>query len=658
MDAPNDIVGSAVDIGGVRHEVVGVVPDGVKFPNSPDFWVAVDEGFLAGRRRPDSDMRLLGTLAPGASLASLQKQLTTIASSFEPGSAGEGTLRLTATGFTDLGPMGRDLSLVSVVVVVAILLVIAANVGTLILASSFARSREFALRAALGASRGRLVTQVFLEVLLIAAVAAPVGTIAARAVLRLFNGADEITFWVNFAGGPRTILLVVISAVVAAGIAGVWPALRATRADLAGRLEHGGGRAGDIRCGRIAGVMVVTQIAVSIVMIHGALVVAQGFQKFTGASLDLRRNVLTSYLNINAVRPTAEGGRPQPVTAFDVERMIAEIPGVMAAGIGTALPRHSPRGVPVQVEALGDAQAAAPRLAPKVEVSQGYFAALDASLLSGRVFTSVDFLDQARPVAVVNEPFARTFFGHASPLGQRVRVSIQDEEGPWREVIGVVPDLGLSVGDESMAAGFYVPLSPETNAAYLAVRTTGDPLTCISALRLALLDRDPAFVFNRFEFLEEVAHEDRDFFKWFSAALLGIGAVMLVLALAGVYAMMSLIVTRRTREIGVRMALGASPFRVVRTILGRAAVQVAIGGVAGAVLDDHGRLCGQHARNDVSCRVDQSARCPQREDHERGPGSIRRIHRLNHVLGRDRMNDRIHLCREDQRLFGNGGLRT
>ncbi len=581
---PDESVASMVSIGGVRHEVIGVLPDDVKFPNSPDFWVGVDEGFLAGRSRPDSDVRLLGILAPGASLDALEAQLEVIASSREPGRTDEGALRLVATGFTDMGPMGRDLSIVSVVVVVLVLLVIAANVGNLILARSFARTREFALRAALGASRGRLVTQVFLEVLLMAAVATAVGTVSAQAALRLFNTMDELPFWVNFAGGSRTTLLVMISAVAAAAVAGISPALRATRTGLTGCLEPGGGRAGDVSFGRIAGVMVITQIAVSIVMIHGALVVAQGFQKFTGASLDLPRNVLTSYLNVNVVRAGAPGVRAEPVTAAELERLIAGLPGVEAIGIGTALPRHSPRGVPVQAEPTGDSLPAAARPAPEVEVSQGYFDALETRVLSGRVFGPSDLLDQALPVAVINEPFARKFFGSASPLGRRFRVSAPDGEGPWREVIGVVPDLGMSVGDETLAAGYYVPLSAQTNAAYLAVRTAGDPMTFVSAIRQVVLDRDPAFVFNRFERLEAVAHEDRDFFKWFSMALIGIGGVTLALALAGVYAMMSLIVTRRTREIGVRMALGASTFGVLRTILGRAAVQVAIGGFAGAVL--------------------------------------------------------------------------
>jgi predicted lysophospholipase L1 biosynthesis ABC-type transport system permease subunit len=187
-------------------------------------------------------------------------------------------------------------------------------------------------------------------------------------------------------------------------------------------------------------------------------------------------------------------------------------------------------------------------------------------------------------VAVVDEPFARRFFGEASPIGQRFRAVRPEGPGAWTEIVGVVPDLGLNVADDTMAAGYYVPLTSDARNVYLAMRTAGDPMTLVDPVRRALVARDPSFVFNRFQRLEDEAQEDRQFFKWFSLALLGLGGMTLILALAGVYAMMSLIVSRRTREIGVRMALGATTTGIVRAILGRVALQVAIGGAVGAIL--------------------------------------------------------------------------
>jgi predicted lysophospholipase L1 biosynthesis ABC-type transport system permease subunit len=169
-------------------------------------------------------------------------------------------------------------------------------------------------------------------------------------------------------------------------------------------------------------------------------------------------------------------------------------------------------------------------------------------------------------------------------VGRRFRTVDSGTHGPWTEIVGVVPDLGLNVADDTLAGSVYVPLRADTNAVYLALRVSGDPLAYANPLRRALLAHDPDTVIGRVQLLEDEAHEDRDFFKWFSMALLGLGVITLVLALAGVYAMMSLIVTRRTREIGVRMALGATAGRIISAVAGRAAWQVGLGGAVGCGL--------------------------------------------------------------------------
>jgi putative ABC transport system permease protein len=577
-------VGAVVTLAGIPRTIVGVVPDDFRFPNTPDIWLPIGEGFLAGRGEPDADVRLFGIVAPGRSRDDVEHQLAALAPSLTSARQPDAVVRPGVTTFTDLGPMGTLLATSVVGLVLTVLLVIAANVGNLILARSFARSREFAVRSALGAPRRRLVGQVFAEVLLLAGTAALAGAVAADFVLRRFNTIDELPFWVDFRPGPRTIALVVGATLAAAAVAGAWPALRATRRDLASHLQTGSNRASDVRFGRTAGVMVVVQIAVSVVMLHGAVIFARGLADYAHPSLSLPHDVLTTSLSVNATRRAPDGSGRTRVTAADVEETVSALPGVIAAGLSTALPRQSPAPRMVEVEPIPGAAAASPHLAPSAEVSAGFFDVLDARPVAGRLFTSADFVPGAPPVAVVNEPFVRTRLGGASPVGRRLRVQGPGGPGPWRRIVGVVPDLGLSVGDPSLAAGCYVPLDPGTSFVYLAMRTTDDPLTHAAALRRALLDRDPQLVLNRVERLDQVANDDLAFFRGFSAALAGIGVVTLVLALAGVYAMMALSVTRRTREIGIRVALGASPARLVRTIVGRAAWQVGAGGVLGAAL--------------------------------------------------------------------------
>jgi len=569
--------GNTAQINGAVYTVVGVMPADFAFPNTPDLWLPLDEQFQRGQAEPDGDARLFGVRASDTSVERLSTQLNTAVA---PSLTTEAPVSINVTGYTDIGEMAPMLATVIVLTVVAVLVVIAANVGNLILARSFARAREFALRTALGASRTRLVTQVMTEVLVLGSISAILGSVVAQVILGRFNTMDEMPFWVDFTGGPLTVVMVSVSTVGAAAIAGAWPAFRATRGDVLQGIQGGGPRTSDVQFGRVAGAMVVTQVAVSVVMLHGALVVAQAFRDYTHPHIDLPANVLALGVQINGVRMNPDRTRSTPVTAADVQRAMEAVPGVIAAGLATALPRHSPDVQRVEVES---AAAEAARLAPSAAVSPTFFAALGAAVRGGRNFSPTDAVAGARPVAIVNEPFAREFL-QGAPLGRRIRTVSNGTAGPWREVVGVVPDLGLSVGDTTLKAGYYVPLTAEVNQVFVALRVAGEPLQWSERVWHALQALDPQLVPGRAERLDEVNMDDRAFFAGMSSALVGLGVVTLILALAGVYSMMSLIVSRRTREIGIRLALGASVSHVVRAIGSRAALQIGAGAVIGAIL--------------------------------------------------------------------------
>ena len=582
-----EAIGATLDVDGVRRAIVGVMPDDFQFPSRPpDVWMPIREGFRDGRQALAPGERLLGILAPGQTLDAARAQVAAIAAQVSGSRSNGRAMRFEVTTLTDLGPQAPIMVSMIIAAVVSILIVVAANVANLVLARSFLRAREFAVRTALGASRVRLVAQISLEVLLLSGVAAILGGIAAQAVLRQFNAMEDLPFWVDFTAGPRTMLVVLGGVGLATAIAGTWPALKVTRGDLLPTLQSGGERGGDVRFGRVAGVMVVAQIAISVVMLHGALVLAESLGRYSGGGLELPANVLTTGLRFRETPPTGEPARAA-LTPEEVEAVAATLPGVAAVALTTALPRHSPAAPPVEVEPLPGQEPDGPRPAPVAEVSAGYFATLDAAATAGRLFTASDGRAGAAPVAIVNLPFARAVLGGASPLGRRIRTIEEGRPGPWREIVGVVPDLGLSVGDPSLAAGYYVPLVARPDVRrwlYLAMRVTGDPVAYVSPLRRALYQRDPTLVLNAPRRLEDVAGDDRAFFLWLSRALIGLGLVTLALALTGVYSMMALIVTRRTREIGIRVALGATGQRVAAAVIGRAAWQVAVGGVLGAVL--------------------------------------------------------------------------
>jgi hypothetical protein len=229
-----------------------------------------------------------------------------------------------------------------------------------------------------------------------------------------------------------------------------------------------------------------------------------------------------------------------------------------------------------------------PRAAPVVAVQGRFFESLGATAGAGRLFGPADFTAGAPPVAVVNEPFVAKFFGGMNPIGRRLRTVPADASAPpepWREIVGVVPDLGLSAGDETMAAGYYVPMRQE-QLFNLAVRASGDARRLAGPLRRAIAAVDPDVLIRDVVPLHDVGREDRAVFAGIGAALGALGGMALLLSVVGTYAILSLSVTRRTREIGIRTALGASRRQILSSIMGRTCVPPALGAIAGIALGE------------------------------------------------------------------------
>jgi len=267
--------------------------------------------------------------------------------------------------------------------------------------------------------------------------------------------------------------------------------------------------------------------------------------------------------------------------------MIAAIrlmPGVVTAGAGQRLPRLYPAVRPVAVEPIASEQQMAPQPAPGHAVGSGFLEAIGARALAGRLLNDADYPVGAAPVVVVNEPFVRTFLGGRNAIGRRIRIDEnRSSQGQWREIVGVVPDLGLNVGDPALAAGFYTPARDEM-LWYLAIRTTVDPITLTSALRAAVANVDPDLQLQEIRTLEESGYEERVFLSGVASALTAMGGMALLLSIVGIYALLSFMVTRRTREIGIRIALGATSRQILRSITGGALAYLVLGGILGSGL--------------------------------------------------------------------------
>jgi len=324
--------------------------------------------------------------------------------------------------------------------------------------------------------------------------------------------------------------------------------------------------------------MLIVEIALSIALLNGAVAMTRAFSGYYDDVPALPANqVLTAHLG--RIRDQAD--RDKVVAAART------LPGVIAAGAAQSLPRLYPAPAATLLEPMGHEPAAAAKRAPTHPVGDGYLEAIGARPIAGRLFTAADFLPNAAPVVVVNEPFVATFLGGRQPIGRRIRIDepVQAGEAPhqWMEIIGVVPDLGMSVGDPEMRGGYYTPARDEM-LWYLAIRANVDPLTVAGPLRAAVASVDYDLQLQYLRPLEQADKEDRAFMAGIAAGLTAMGGMALALSIVGIYALLSFMVTRRTREIGIRVALGAANWQVIRSITGGALAYLAIGGAIGSAL--------------------------------------------------------------------------
>lgn len=582
-----DAIGATLDVAGVERTIVGILSDECRFPSSGELWLPIT---IASLDATHSGGRagVGGILADGVTLAAARTQLTELSARFDASRPELDPIRLDLRGFTDLSAfqIGTPL-VVGTAVLVMILLLVAANVANLVLARNAARMSELAVRSALGASRVRIVGQLFLEVLIPGAVAAVLGLAASQLTLDFVRHSfevDELPFWVSFAPDAATAGFVVAITLLASAVAGAWPAWKATRRDPARALADHGTRTVGAGIGRVGGAMIVGETALSVALLSGAVVLAWGFARYAEQRVDLPRGeVLTAQLY---VAPSAGGEADVLATQQEVLDAVGRLPGVAAYGAATALPRMTPAAEMVRLEPLVGEPQPAPVPLPAVGVSAGFFESLRGEVTAGRGFRADDYTPGAPPVAIVNQPFVDTVLGGRNPIGRRIRVVRADGDDAgedWREIVGVVPDLGLLVGDAGRAAGYYVPLWGR-NLFYLTLLAQGDPLPLADPLRRRLYEVDPEILVTRVDPLEAVAKEDRAGFLVMSSVLTAVGVAALTLSLVGMYAILSFTVTRRTREIGIRVALGASDRRVLQSIVGRSVLLLALGAMIGGGL--------------------------------------------------------------------------
>ncbi len=588
--ADPNVVGTLARLGSTPHTIVGVMPGRFGFPMNQNVWVPL--------KRTEWVQEIFGRLTPGTTTASAEAELA--------GMVTLGTLAERASvrvrPYLD-SVVGGDRESAEIAVVRAINLVFilllgicGANVATLVFARTAMREGEITVRTALGAGRGRISAQLFAEALVLCVLAAGAGLVAARLVGGALKGYFErgvgpVPFWWNDALGYQTIAYALLLAVVAAAIVGLIPAMKATGRELQGRIRDAASGTSTMKFGGIWTAIIVAQASITVMFLAAVVALGQsGNSKSAGEDVIYsRENLLTARVVVD----DPDAGRTQPAGAGTLRALADRLrlePGVAAVSYATAVPGtiweqfifelESP-----ELQAVADAHTVTEDLwSDGARVAHGFFETAGIPLVSGRTFTLAE-TSQAAPVAVVDEAFVSTVLGGRSAIGVRLRErarNTDDQPHPWLEIVGVVKDAttGSRTGPDD--ATVYRVASPDTPSRLL-VRVDGSAPAVAQRVYAAALLVNPDIRLDGLRTMAQVALEAALPERIFLRAFAVIAAISLLLATAGIYALISFTLSRRTREIGIRVALGAAPGRVIASVFARAARQVGLGVAVGAL---------------------------------------------------------------------------
>jgi predicted permease len=565
---PN-VVGKSVTLDDKTRTVIGVLAKDVSVLSQADLWYPAPFQADGMQSRRSHFLRPVGLLKPGVTISQAQAEMDTIAarlgSEYPVTNAGWG-LRLEPLQNVLVGSVRLAL-LVLLAAVGFVLLIACANVASLLLSRNSVRQREIVIRTAIGAGRSRLVRQLLTESLLLALAGGAAGVFLATAGVQFLRGLGPQSLprldEVNVSG---TVLAFTFFISIFTGILfGLGPALKASRRDLAQGLREGGA-AGDARSKhRVHNALVVAEVALSVVVLIASGLLLNSFWRLMRVQLGFDpANVLTT--EVSLVSPRYDDERRRESFFHELEDRIRSASGAGTAGFVSELPLGGEADdtfftiaehPPANPNDNNDAD---------IRIIDGdYFGAMRIPLLAGRAFERQDSLE-SRKVVIVNEPFVKKFFPNENPIGKHLKMFEGKPEFTPREIVGIVGGNKHFALQESLRPAMFTPGSfLKMN---VVVRSEGDPAMLTTAVRQAVLAIDPDEATSAFRTMGEVvsssAAGDR-----FNALLLGaFGGIALLLTAAGIFGVLSYLVTQRTREIGLRVALGAQRSDVLRVIVG------------------------------------------------------------------------------------------
>jgi putative ABC transport system permease protein len=581
------IVGRDLILSGEKYTVVGVMPEDFHYLQPyVRLWVPLAQAPEDWANRGGHYLDVVGRLKQGVSVEQADADLKAVTARIArdyPEEAGDLGAYVLPLREQVSGPVRRPL-LILVVAVAFVLLIACANVAGLLLARSAARRKEIAVRAALGASRWRVVRQLLTESALLSAAGGAAGLLVAVwsfAFLRQLVP-PSLAASAPLEVDARALVFTLVVSLLTATLFGLAPALQASKSGPADALKQGGGRGAVGGGGRtLRGAFVVAEVALALVLLVGAALLIQSLQKLRGQyPIASPEQVLT----LRTVLPQNRYREHSQREAFydAVLGRVRALPGVVSAGYTTSVPLAWKGGTSGFVV---EGRAPEPGLgydAVHRQVTAGYLEALGLPLKAGRYLAESDG-PQGQPVAVINESMARTYFPNGGALGKRFKVGDPDSERPWLTVVGVVGDL-RQMGIEAPAKSeFYLPYQQVNYQqwfapGHLVVRTSVEPTSLVAAVRREVYAVDPEQPVANVQTMEEILGEESSQRRVGMTLLASFAGLALLLAALGIYGVLSFFVAQHTQEIGVRLALGARPRSILTLVLGKG-MRLAVAGL-------------------------------------------------------------------------------
>jgi putative ABC transport system permease protein len=591
-----DAVGRTVRTGNELATVIGVMPEGFGFPNAQQLWMPlVDTAEVRDRSR--RNLTLIGKHKQGVSREQARADLDVIAQRLAaeyPDNVGLGARVVTFHELQNGGPI-RIVFILMQGAVGFVLLIACANVANMMLSRALGRAREMSVRAAMGASRWRIVRQLLVEAGLLSLLGGAAGLIIARFAVRAFEAAVVDVgkpSWILFEMDYRVFVYFAGACLVSAVLFGLMPGLHASRVDLNATLKEGSRDTGSKRGGMLSGGLVVFQFMLAVVLLAGAGLFVRGLfaQRASLEGLPAAE-VLSANINLPQDRYPDDAARfrfyDQLLTSLE------GTPGLRQAALVSNLPASGAETVAYHLEGEAEAEPEARPSALRVAMSPGYLGLLDVPIVAGRQFDDRDGFDGQDSIIVTSDFASRVWPGQPA-LGKRLRVYSQPpppsagaaaqplQPGRWLTVVGISGMLEQAPNELRPLPLFFISYAPGGRGGMtILLRSSGNPTALAVPLRAAMREIDPDRALSNVRTLEEAAYRQGWYLRVFGSVFLIFAVGALLLASLGIYAVVAQTTARRTQEIGVRMAMGATSPRIQRLVIARGLKQLAVGTALG-----------------------------------------------------------------------------